>query len=111
MGREVVPEPVIVSEGNGDRTVCLHRRILKICLGISLLCVDEDWEFGRITEEEDWSVIEDPVPIALLCVELDGEASRISRRIWGSLLSADRRESRDQICLLSDTIEHINRGL
>jgi hypothetical protein len=36
--------------------------------------VDEEKEFGGITEEEDGTVIH-PIPVALLSVELDGETT------------------------------------
>ena len=55
-----------------------HGSIFEIGLRVTLLGMDEDGEFGRVTEEEDGSVVENPVPIALLSIEFDGESSRIS---------------------------------
>lgn len=69
--------------------ICLHGSILEIGLWVTLLGVDEYWELGRVAEEEDGRVVENPIPIAFLSVEFDGEASRISSRIWASLLTTN----------------------
>ena len=67
VGRKVIPE---------------HGGILKVGLRVTLLGMDEEGELGRITEEEDWGVVEDPVPIPFLCVEFDGETSWVASSIW-----------------------------
>lgn len=74
MGREIVPE---------------HGGIFEVCLGVALLGVDEEGEVGRVTDEEDGSVVVDPVPVAFLCVEFDGEAARITGSIGRALLSTN----------------------
>lgn len=38
-----------------------HIWIFEVCLRVTFLGMYEDREFGRITQEEDWSVVEDPV--------------------------------------------------
>jgi hypothetical protein len=71
--------------------------------------VDENGELGRISQEEDGRVVEDPVMVALLSVELDGEATRVSRGVRGSLLSANSRESNERPRLLPDLREKVRR--
>jgi len=66
-----------------------HIRVLQVSLGVTLLGVDEMGEFGGVTEEEDGSVVEDPIPIALFCSDLDGESSGIASGIGGSRFTAD----------------------
>lgn len=87
-----------------------HGGILQVGLWVSLLGVDEEGELGRIAKEEDRRVVVNPIPVALLGIELNGEASRISRSIWGTLLSTHSRETSDGGGLLANTSEHINRG-
>jgi hypothetical protein len=47
-----------------------HGCVLEIGLRASLLGVNEEREFGGITEEEDGTIIVHPIPITLLSVEL-----------------------------------------
>ena len=63
MRREVVPE---------------HGGIFQICLRVAFLRVNENRKLGRISEEEDRSVVEYPIPVALFRVQLDRKSSRIS---------------------------------
>lgn len=51
-----------------------HSSILQVGLRVTLLSVDEEWEVGGISEEEDGCVVVDPVPVALLSVELEGKS-------------------------------------
>ena len=71
--------------------------------------MDENGELGRISQEEDGRVVEDPVVVALLSVELDSEATRVPRGVWGSLLSANSREPNERPRLLSDLREEVRR--
>ena len=50
-------------------------------LRISLLGVNEMWEFGSISDEEYGSVVEYPVPIAFLSLKLDGKSTRVTSGI------------------------------
>lgn len=59
VGRQVIPE---------------HGSILQVGLRVTLLSVDEQWEVGGISKEEDGGVVVDPIPVTLLCVELDSES-------------------------------------
>lgn len=55
---------------------------------VTLLRVDKDREFGGVAEEEDWSIIEHPIPIAFFGIEFHGETSWISGRVWTALLTS-----------------------
>ena len=89
VGGKVIPEPSV------NQYMPLHRLlpndshgcILKVGLWVALLSVYEDRKLRRVTEKEDWSVVEYPVPIAFLGIEFDGEASRISGRVGATFLS------------------------
>lgn len=96
VGGEVIPE---------------HGGILEVCLWVALLSVDEDGEFSRIAQEENWGVVEHPIPVALLGVELHGESARVTGTVRGSLLTTDGREAGEHLGLLADTLEHINGRL
>lgn len=96
MGGEVVPE---------------HGGILQVGLGVPLLSVDKQRELGRVSDEEDWGVVEHPVPVALLGVELDGKATRITSAVGRALLSTHGREAGDELGFLSHALEHIGNGL
>lgn len=95
VGGEVVPE---------------HSCVLEIGLRVSFLGVDKDWEVGGITDEEDGSVVEDPVPVTLLGIELHSKPSGVSSRICGTLLAANSGKSNSQRSLLADTSEHVDGG-
>ena len=114
MSGEVIPEPESRLDrvtGREDGTVVLHRGILEIGLRVALLGVNEDGEFGGVTEEEDGRIVEDPIPVALLGIEFHGESAGISGRVGGTLLATNGGESSDTFGLLSNAIEHVNRCL
>ena len=85
-----------------------HGCILEIGLWIALLSVDEKRELSGITDEENWCVIENPVPVAFLGVIFDREPSRVSSCVWGAFLSTDGGKSSDAASLLANTKEHVN---
>ena len=60
-------------------TIDIHGSIFEVGLGISLLGMDEDGEFGWVAKKEDGRVVEDPIPVTFFGVEFEGKASRISR--------------------------------
>lgn len=64
------------------------RSILEMSLWVSLLGMDEQWELGWVSDEEDWSVVADEILISLLSVDLDGKSSWISGGIGRSGLSS-----------------------
>lgn len=47
-------------------------------LRVTLLAVDEMGEFGGISDEEDGSVVENPVKVALLRSDLEGKATWVT---------------------------------
>lgn len=96
VGGEVVPE---------------HGGVLQVGLGVPLLGVDEHWELGRVTEEEDGGVVEDPVPVALRGIELEGKPSGIASTIGRALLTTDSGETSEHVSLLADTLEHVDGSL
>ena len=53
-------------------------------LRISLLSVNEMGELGRIANEEDWRIVEYPVPVAFVRTQLDSKTTRITRSVRGS---------------------------
>jgi len=50
-------------------------------LRVTLLSVNEMRKLSRVSQEEDRSVVEDPVHVALLSPELDREASRVTSTV------------------------------
>lgn len=58
-----------------------HGRIIgtgQVCCGISFLGVDEVWELGWVSKEENRCVVCNQVPVTLVGLELHGEASWIT---------------------------------
>lgn len=92
VGGEVVPE---------------HGRILQVGLRVPFLSVDEEGELGWVSKEEDWGVVEDPIPVALFSVEFEGKPSRVSCSVRGSLLAADGREPTDKLGFLTNAVKHV----
>jgi len=84
--RQVIPEHVVV---------------LQVGLRITLLSVNEVWELGWVTKEEDWSVVEDPVEVTFLSSHLDRESTRITSSVWRSRFPTNSRETHGQRSLLS----------
>ena len=88
-----------------------HGGILQVGLGVALLGVDEDGEFGRIPDEENRGVVEDPVPVALLCVELEGKPTGVTSTVWRTLLTTNGRETSEHLGLLANALEHVDDSL
>ena len=85
--------------------------ILEIGLRIALLGMNENGKLGRVAQEEDGSIVKDPIPIALFRIKLDRETSRITCRIRGTLLPTHGGEARNTLGLFAHAIEHIQRRL
>jgi len=62
-------------------------------LGVSLLGVDEMRELGRVANEEDRGIVENPVEIAFVGANLDSEAPGVTSSVCGARLTADSRET------------------
>src|SRR6266481_2923169 len=88
-----------------------YGRRLEVGLRVALLSVNEVTEFQRITDEEDGSVVADQVPVTFLRVELDREAARVTRRIGGTFLTPNGRESNHDIRLLTNRSEDRSLGV
>jgi len=69
---------------------------IQVGLRITLLSVDEDGELGRVSEEEDGSVVGDKVPVTFARLELDRESTGITVSVGRTGLSTDGRESSGQ---------------
>ncbi len=78
-----------------------HICVLEMRLRIPLLRVDEVWELGGITNEENGRVIEDPVPITLVGAKLKGKASRVTSSVGTSRLATDSTETHRRAHLLA----------
>ena len=93
MRREVIPE---------------HSCVFEVGLWVALLGVDEERELGRITDEEDRCVVENPIPVALLGIVLNRKASGVSSSIWRAFLTTDRGETSNAASFLANIEEHVN---
>lgn len=62
-------------------------------LRVPLLGVNEVGELGRITDEEDGGVVEDPIPVTLISSELDGEATGVASGVGRARFTTDGRET------------------
>lgn len=87
-----------------------HSGVLEMCLRVPLLGVDEVREFGRVTYEEDGSVVKDPIPITFLGPELDGETARVTSSVGGPRFTTDGGETGGDANLLPGTLEEGLRG-
>ena len=74
--------------GVGPEVPC-HLWGLDTGLWVSLLGVDEVWEFDWILDEEDWGIVSDHVVISFLGVEFDCESSWISVAVVSATLSSN----------------------
>ena len=61
-----------------------HVRVLKMCLRVALLGVNEVGELGGVTNEEDRGIVENPVEIAFVSANLDGKPTRIAGSVRGA---------------------------
>lgn len=86
----------------GGQVVPKHGGVLEIGLWVSLLGVDEQRELGRVPNEENGSVIVDPVNVALFGVELGGESSGVSGSVGRGPFASYGGESGERSRFLSD---------
>lgn len=80
-------------------------RVLEMGLGVPLLSVDEVGEFGRVTDEEDGSVVEHPIPITFLSPELESEPTRVTSGIGRAGFTTDGGDTSSDANLLADALE------
>jgi hypothetical protein len=86
-----------------------HIGIFQVSLRVTLLGMDEMRELGGITDEEDWGVVEDPVPVSFVSTEFDSEASGITGGIGRSAFTTNRRESDSGLDLLARCVQELIR--
>lgn len=100
----------VASKRKGKASYPEHVSILEMSLGVTLLGVDEVGELGRISDEEDGSVVEHPVNVSLISFDLDGKATGITGSIRRSEFTANSGESNGGTVFLADLCEEPGRG-
>ena len=88
-----------------------HCGVFQIGLRVSLLGVDEDRELGRVTEEENWGIVEHPVPVTLVGVELQSKSTGVTSTVGRSLLTTDGGETSEHVRFLANAFEHVDGSL
>lgn len=78
--------------------------------GVALLGVNEVGELGGVTDEENGSVVEDPIPVSLAGAQLDGEATGIARGIGTTRLATDSGETDGGAHLRTDVAQNGGGG-
>jgi hypothetical protein len=66
-----------------------HISIFQVGVWVPLLSVNEMRELGGVTDEEDWGIVEHPVPVALVGPQLDRESTRVASSVGRSRLASD----------------------
>jgi hypothetical protein len=79
--------------------------------GVSFLGVDEIWELDGISDEEDWGVVSNHVPVSFFGVKLDCVTSGVSGGIGRSLLTSDSGETEEDWGGFSDFTEKFGLGV
>ena len=95
-----------------------HVGVLQVGHRVPLLGVDEVGEENRVTDEEDWSVVSDQIPVTLLSVELHSKPTRVPAMklnkalfivlpscIGRPTLTTNCREADSEGCLLTNLKE------
>lgn len=75
----------------------LQETDLQMSHWVPLLSVDETGEEDGVSDEENWSVVADQIPVAILCVELHGKSTRIPSRISWARFSTCFRKKKNAI--------------
>lgn len=79
-------------------------------LRVSLLSVDEVRELGRVSDEENGSIIEYPIPVTFISPELESETTRVTSSISRTRFSTNGGETSCDADLLAYTLEEGLRG-
>jgi hypothetical protein len=87
-----------------------HIGVVKVSGWVSLLGMEEIWEFNWIIDEENWSVVSNHIVVTFFGIEFDGESSWVSDGISSTSFSSDSRESKEQWGSLSNGIEESSLG-
>ena len=87
-----------------------HVGVGQVSLRVSLLTMEEVWELHWVVDEKDWSIVSNHVVVAFFGVEFDGEPSWVSNGVGETSLTCDSGESKEQWCLLADSIQKVGFG-
>jgi len=71
--------------------------------------VNEVWEFGGVSQEEDWGVVGDQIPVALVCSELDRETSGVSSAVVRARLTTNGGKADGNWAFLTLFREHVSQ--
>lgn len=82
-----------------------HVCILQVCLGVTLLGVDEVRELGGVSDEEYRCVIEHPVQVTLFCSQFDSETTGIASRVGRTIFTTNCGETDSCSNLLANSRE------
>lgn len=66
-----------------------HVGVVEVSGWVSLLRMEEIWEFNWIIDEENWSVVSNHIVVTFFSVEFNGESSWISDGISSSSFSSN----------------------
>lgn len=77
---------------------------------VTLLGMDEVWELGGVSQEEDGGVICHDIPVALFSPHLDSETTRITGAVMGTRLATNSRESNSHRAFLALGGENVGVG-
>lgn len=87
-----------------------HVSIFEVSLGVTLLSVDKVRELGRISDEEDGGVVEDPVEVTLLRSDFERKATGVTGSVRRPKFTTDSGESGGGTVFLTDFREELGRG-
>jgi len=81
-----------------------------VSLRVSLLGVNEVGELGRVTNEENGSIIEYPIPVTFISPELESETTRVTSSISRTRFSTNGGETSCDADFLAYTLKEGYRG-
>lgn len=82
-----------------------HIHVLQVRLRVTLLGVDKVRELGRVAQEENRSVVEDPIPVSFLGADFDRKPARIARSVGRARLATDSGEAHGDGRTVADLVE------
>jgi hypothetical protein len=82
-----------------------HVGVLKMCLRVALLGVNEVGELGGVAKEKDWSIVEDPIEVAFVCANFDSETAGVTGSICRAIFSTNGRETDSGTSPVADLFE------
>jgi hypothetical protein len=76
-----------------------------MCLRVALLGVDKVGELGGVAQEEDRSVVENPIEIAFIGADFDSETAGVTGSVRRAILSTNGRETNSSTSPVADLFE------